>query len=130
MKVYVAGPITGIPDGNRPQFEAAVFWLRANTHWEIISPLEMDTPEEFVATMTDHYGSVYWQRMVEDFKMVVSVDGLVLLAGWEKSKGVRIEVLTALSTNKKLFLWYPDELIPASVDAIRETLAEAIYAPT
>ena len=105
VKAYIAGPVTGLPDGNKHMFAAAAKWLRENTPWDVVSPLEMDSPEEFAATMTDHYGSVYWQRMVHDFKTVIEVDALVLLPEWQRSKGAKIEVFAALSLGKRFYGW-------------------------
>lgn len=126
MKIYIAGPVTGYPDGNKAAFAAAAAMLREVTAWEVVSPLEMDSPEEFAATMADHYGSVYWHRMVEDFKTVIAVDGLFLLPGWERSKGARIEVFTALSLDK--LFWEPgtyreNPVLDMAVGAVRERLA-------
>jgi hypothetical protein len=129
-RVYVAGPITGLPNGNKEEFEAAVKWLRERTSFEVISPLEMDSSEEFAATMANHYGEVYWHRMVEDFKTVISVDALVLLNGWARSKGARIEVFVALSLGKRFYEWssaqgggYLTSLHPSVVrEAIQENM--------
>lgn len=124
-KFYLAGPVTGLPEGNKPAFETATRTLRS-AGLIVISPLEMDTPEEFAATMSDQYGGVYWQRMVHDFKTVIEVDGIVLLDGWEKSKGARIEAFTALSLTKEFWRFYGDTetVHPMRSDEVRRLIQE------
>ncbi len=43
MKVYIAGPITGIPDRNRHAFESMAIYLR-RMGYEVVSPLEVNPP--------------------------------------------------------------------------------------
>ena len=104
IKVYVAGPITGYPDGNAPAFAAAAAWAREQGY-ETISPIEMDTPEELAETLADHYGKIYWERLAEDLKVVAVVDALILLPKWSDSKGARIEAFIAVQAGKEFYAW-------------------------
>jgi hypothetical protein len=79
-RLYVAGPMTGIKDANYPAFNAAATKLRA-LGFEVENPAENPEPS---------CGSwLAYMRMA--VVQVSKVDGLILLPGWEKSKGARVE---------------------------------------
>lgn len=110
MRVYICGPITGYPDGNQALFATATAAARAKG-WEVVSPIEMDTPEELAETLVDHYGPVYWERLLEDLRIIVGVDALLLLEGWGDSKGAWIEVEWATAQNKQFYHWTSGEIV-------------------
>lgn len=79
-RVYIAGPMTGLPEFNFPAFHAAAVQLRARG-FEVENPAENPTPE---------CGSwLAYMRMA--VVQVSKVDTLVLLPGWERSRGARVE---------------------------------------
>jgi hypothetical protein len=80
MKVYIAGPMTGLPDFNFPAFHAAAVKLRA-LGFEVENPAENAEPpcKSWLGYM----------RMA--VAQVAKVDALVLLPGWEDSRGARVE---------------------------------------
>lgn len=85
MKVYLSGPMTGIADWNFPAFQRATERWRMAGH-TVLSPHEgtgglLDKPREF--------------HLRRDLKMLAGCDALVLLAGWEKSRGAVLEMLIA-----------------------------------
>lgn len=79
-RLYVAGPMTGLPEFNFPAFHAAAAQLRA-LGFEVENPAENPTPEcgTWLAYM----------RMA--VKQVATVDGIVLLPGWQQSEGAMVE---------------------------------------
>lgn len=80
MKIYVAGPMTGIEDLNFPAFNQAASMLRNLGH-EVINPAEVNP---------DH--AMPWaQCMRRDIAELVKCDAICLLPGWEKSKGATLE---------------------------------------
>lgn len=98
MKVYVAGPMTGIPEWNFPAFEDAAGKLRA-AGYEVQSPHEFDLEDGF--DPTSHGADFDLRAALErDVEAVLDADGVALLDGWEASPGVAIEVLTAASQGK------------------------------
>lgn len=80
MRVYVAGPMTGLPQLNFPAFHAAAARLRAQGH-EVISPAEINIP---------HPGT-WLQAMRADIPELVKCDAIAMLPGWASSKGARLE---------------------------------------
>ena len=85
MKIYVAGPMTGIPEFNFPAFNAAAARLRAAGH-EVINPAENeggDTSKTWA----------YYMR--QDLHHVLSVEAIAVLPGWQRSRGATLEVAVA-----------------------------------
>ena len=84
MRVYVAGPMTGIDALNFPAFHAEAARLRALGH-DAVNPAEIN-PDEAMS----------WQQcMRADIAALVTCDAVSLLPGWEKSKGATLEHHTA-----------------------------------
>lgn len=83
MKTYVAGPITGIPNGNRSKFEAAAKRLRALGH-EVIIPHE-------IPPVTDDWHTA----LRADIVVLMTCEKVYLLEGWRNSRGARLEAYIA-----------------------------------
>lgn len=116
-KYYLAGPMTGIPDRNFPAFHAAAARLR-ELGLEIISPAELEWEQGLPVEGDLPEGSTYGDVLGRDVKIVIDdVVGLILLPGWEKSVGARIEAFVALQTNKTfdLFIGDTEELLLKNV---------------
>lgn len=95
QRVYVAGPMTGLPDLNSPAFVAEVARLRAEGH-EVLSPTEINAGLE-------HEG---WHAcMRRDIPVLLTCDAVQLLRGWQGSKGARIEAFLAAEFG--LEVWQP-----------------------
>jgi uncharacterized protein DUF4406 len=77
---YLAGPMAGYPDHNHPAFHEAAAKLRACGH-TIVSPAE--------------YGNLTqlgWQQVMKrDIHALLWCDTVIVLPGWEKSRGARLE---------------------------------------
>lgn len=92
MKLYIAGPMTGIPELNFPAFHAAAHTLRAFGH-VAINPAEINPDPN----------AEWADCMFEDLRELSQCDGIVMLPGWEKSPGAQIEWLWAGRTGKQVF---------------------------
>lgn len=94
MKLYIAGPMTGIPEQNFPAFHARAAQLRAEGH-EVINPAEINGGEEendLVARMTVAELAEHWRKcMRKDITELVTCDGIAMLDGWTRSKGATLE---------------------------------------
>ena len=81
MRVYISGPMTGLPQLNFPAFHAAASELRAR-RYEVVNPAEIN-PD----------GALSWaQCMRADIKALCDCEALALLPGWERSKGAHLEL--------------------------------------
>lgn len=80
MKIYIAGPMTGLPNLNFPAFHAEAARLRA-LGYEVVNPAEINADP-----------SAGWlECMRADIRELVTCDGVALLPGWEKSRGATLE---------------------------------------
>lgn len=83
-RLYIAGPMTGLPHFNYPAFHEADNELRARG-FEVENPADNPVPP---------CGT--WQGYMRmSLRQISRVDGLVMLPGWVRSRGARIEWLIA-----------------------------------
>lgn len=83
-RVYIAGPMTGLPDFNYPAFHAAAADLRAAGK-DVVNPAELHGPE-------DSGGDQSWEWYLRAALVaMLGCDEIVLLPGWETSRGARLE---------------------------------------
>lgn len=110
MRVYISGPMRGIKFFNFPVFDAARDWLIASGH-DVVSPADLDRAAGFDPFTFDE--SVDWDRpeklgfslelaAVRDFHELIKCDAIMLLHGWEKSKGATAEKAIAEWLNIKV----------------------------
>lgn len=84
MKTYVAGPMTGYKDYNFPAFYAKAAEERAKGY-DVINPAELDDADGDLTRPWDFY-------LRRDLIVLAECNRIVLLDGWEKSKGANLEV--------------------------------------
>lgn len=97
MKLYLAGPMSGLPDWNYPYFikvEAAL----VDQGYEIVNPARLH-PAPNATTRVD-WNNPEWTRLwrqfvVEDLQHLMQCDGIAALKGWRKSRGARVELNVA-----------------------------------
>ena len=86
MIAYLSGPMTGLPDQNYAAFQAAADRLRGHGV-QVISPHEITPPG---------VGPWSWEaHMRVDLAALLTADVIVLLPGWETSRGARLEKAVA-----------------------------------
>ena len=83
-KVYISGPMSGLPSYNYPAFYEAAMQLRLKGV-EVVSPAEG-------AVTNDKMWSDYMRRAI---KMLCDCDFNVRLPGWANSAGARLETQIA-----------------------------------
>ena len=101
MKLYLAGPMTGIPKFNFQLFRSTTVELR-EAGFEVCSPHEEDsaTIQQLAWSSPNGDPSILPNGFMLDAAVrnvadIWCCDGLALLAGWMKSTGARHEVATA-----------------------------------
>lgn len=85
MNLYVSGPMTGRPDFNYPAFNAMAAKLRLAGH-------TVFNPAENFGGDTSRARAEYMRL---DIQMVLMAEAVVVLDGWEHSRGARLEVAIA-----------------------------------
>ena len=93
--IYLAGPMTGIPNLNFPLFNSEAARLRA-LGYVVINPAEINGgADELVAcsNMTAEELAAHWRKcMRRDIPAMLDCDAIALLPNWFKSKGAKLEV--------------------------------------
>lgn len=78
--LYLAGPMSGIPDCNYPEFNAQAERLR-QAGYTVHNPAEIGDK-----------GSQYADLLKADIAIILECEGIALLEGWWASKGAMLEV--------------------------------------
>ena len=127
MKVYVAGPMTGIPKFNFPAFDAAAASLRA-AGFDVVSPAELDDPEDRAAALASETGSsleygkgqkkTWGQFLARDVLLIADdgIDAIFVLSGWSASRGARLETFVGFLCGIPVYEYQPD--FPALLVAV------------
>ena len=85
--IYVAGPMTGIPEFNFPAFHAAADKLAAEG-WGVINPAGLDEADVDANGDATKPWDYYLRR---DIKYLADATAIYMLPGWENSKGASLE---------------------------------------
>lgn len=92
-RIYIAGPMTGLPDHNFPAFDTAARRLE-KAGWEVVNP-------------ADNFGGLVnlprASYLRVDVALLLQCDALALLPGWEDSRGAQLEYLLARELELSIF---------------------------
>lgn len=90
MKIYLSGPMTGLPDFNYPTFNETAAMLRGRGH-SVYNPA--DFPHDF------NKGPFPIRKAFAEFSKFIceEADAIYMMRGWEKSKGALAEYHLALN---------------------------------
>ncbi len=83
-RIYLSGPMTGLPECNFPAFHAAARRLRAQGH-TVVNPAELN-PDP---------GTPWTQCLRVDLRAMLTCSRIVLLPGWHASDGAHLELHVA-----------------------------------
>ncbi len=88
-KIYIAGPMTGLPEFNYPAFFAAEEYLREHGA-KVMNPAILPV------------GFEHHEYMKIAIPMLETCEAVAFLPGWQQSKGARVEFTTAHHSSKLL----------------------------
>lgn len=101
-KVYLAGPMSGVPDYNFPAFEAGAKKLR-ELGYEVFSPHEADL-ERYGTLENVRANATYRDCLRVDLNWILDhADAIALLPKWALSKGVAAELALANALSLEVF---------------------------
>ena len=101
MRIYIAGPMGGLPECNYPTFDAIEKHLKEQGH-SVLNPANVARA---------HYGNR--KDLDEDelkflteleLEILFKCDAIYLLQGWHKSKGARKELYHAIGNGLEIIL--------------------------
>lgn len=84
-RIYISGPMTGLPGKNFPAFNAEADRLR-KLGFDVVNPVDVN-PDE--ATMS------WTECLRNDLAALLTCDTLALLDGWQQSAGAHLEMHVA-----------------------------------
>lgn len=84
-RIYISGPMTGLPGLNFGAFHCTAAQLRA-LGYEVVSPAEKQSETE---------GLSWEEHLRQDLQQMLTCDTIALLPGWEASKGAHLELHVA-----------------------------------
>lgn len=109
--VYLSGPMSGIAGFNIPQFDRVARMLR-NDGFTVVSPAELDDPDFRDRCLASSGasvpgGSTWGTLLARDVKLLADdgIEAVVVLPGWESSRGARLEVFVALLCKLSFYRW-------------------------
>lgn len=110
LRLYLAGPMRGIPFYNFPEFDAGKeLCRRLGIH--VISPADMDRDTGFDPNQ-ELGGFDIHAAMRRDIAVVIDprTDGIVRLRGWEMSQGTAVEITVNQAVGGRTFdIVYDDD---------------------
>ncbi len=93
-RIYISGPMTGIPSLNFPAFKAEEQRLAA-LGYEVINPADLNL---------DSDDKTWHECMRTDLKALLDCDTIALLDGWQHSSGTHLEMHLAHRVGMKIVI--------------------------
>ena len=100
VKLYLSGPMRNLPDFNFAEFNRIAKIIRFKYEVWLTNPAESFGGRKDLSRA---------EYMRKDIESLLKVDGIVMMDGWENSKGATLELEIAKELGLKLFRWN-DEL--------------------
>ncbi len=104
-RIFISGPMTGLPNHNFPVFDTAARRLE-RAGWEVVNPADN------FGGRTDLPRSSYLRA---DVVLLLQCDALAVLPGWEASLGAKIEYLLARELGMPVFDSQTLAVLPADL---------------
>lgn len=104
-RIYIAGPMRGIPHFNFPAFDSAKYTLE-KAGWDVISPADMDRKRGFEGvgmTGFEEIPDIEMEEIIKsDIQAIFDSDAIFMLTGWENSTGATAEHALAIWLKKEI----------------------------
>ena len=84
QRIYISGPMSGLPEHNFPAFNAEASRLR-KLGYEVVNPAELN-PDP---------GKTWKDCLRVDLLELLACDAIAMLPGWQKSEGAHLEMHVA-----------------------------------
>lgn len=111
-KVYIAGPMRGLPDYNYPKFRRyAEAFEKAG--WYVENPVEIGATFGTAQQINDD-PTLLAEVLAEELRTLKKCDAIYLLEGWQNSEGAQKELAAAISSRLKIYL-EPVVYIPSEI---------------
>lgn len=119
MRIYLAGPMTGIAQFNFPAFDEAAVTLRERDY-DVVLPADMDSEEIRAIAFASRDGNLsafegmakktWGDLLAADVKLIADdgIQGIVCLEGWEQSRGARLETYVASLCGVPIAIYQPE----------------------
>ncbi|MDR2173632.1 MAG: DUF4406 domain-containing protein [Burkholderiales bacterium] len=92
-RIYISGPMTGLPQDNFPAFHAEAARLRG-LGYDVISPAELNPGSNKT-----------WRECLRaDLQALLICDTIAMLEGWQDSEGAHLEMNVAHRVGIKIVL--------------------------
>lgn len=92
MKAYLAGPMAGYPDHNWPLFKRVTTFLRSRKYTVFCATESGGNP-----------ALTYLESLKLSLIHMLQADTILLLPGWEKSRGATLELLLASALEYEIY---------------------------
>ena len=103
-RIYLSGPMTGLPDNNFPAFHAHAAALRG-------MGLDIVNPADIGGDANDTNPANYNGYLRADIKAMMDCDAIALMPGWETSSGANLELHIAHRVGMRVL--FVDDLLAA-----------------
>lgn len=102
MRIFISGPMRGVPNFNYPRFNAVAQILRDQGH-EVVNPVEVGKafgkPERINADE-----GILREVVKAEAALVPTCDAICLLKGWQRSVGAKRELQIALAMGMEVLV--------------------------
>lgn len=103
MKVYISGPMSGIPESNFPAFHAAAASLR-RLGFDVVNPAEINPGQPPADDAgKEAFDAFYNACLRADIREMMGCDAIALMPGWTQSKGANLELHIAHRVGMRIY---------------------------